>query len=171
MRVFCMLILLTGLFAAGCTQADKAKDLAAELNKTNIQKVSNAFSLYGNMNNFKSPKSKEELIEYIKTGDGLEYSLDVMGIDKDKFQDMFVSSVDGEEFIIRYKSRVSAMGGGVPIAFEKTGVDGIRRVGLSNGKVIEADDKTYERLMKGKVSKEEKGDTLSDQADADGGIE
>lgn len=167
MRIFCVLILLTGLFA-GCGGADKAKDLAAELNKTNIQKVSNAFSLYGNMNNFKSPANKQELIDYIKTGDGLDYSLEVMGIDKDSFQDMFVSSVDGEEFVIRYKARVTAMGGGVPIAFEKTGVNGIRRVGLSNGTVIEADDKAYARLMKGKVSKEEKGDTLADQAGADG---
>lgn len=170
MRSFLTLAFLAVLII-GCSESDKSTELAAELNATNIQKVANAYSLYANMNNFQSPKSKDELIEFIKTGDGIDYSLDAMDINRDEFQDMFVSSVDGEEFIINFKARISAMGGGSPIAFEKTGVDGIRRVGMSNGKIVEADKDTYERLMKGKVTKEEKGQTADEQADADFGIE
>ena len=152
----------------GCSGEDKVGKIAAELNKSNIQKVSNAFTLYGNMNNFQSPKDKGELIDYIKTSPHIEYNLGLMGIDPNTFEELFVSSVDGEEFVIRYKSRVTAMRGGVPIAFEKTGVDGIRRVGLSNGKIVEADKKTYDRLMKGKVSKDEAGATAEQ---AGGGID
>lgn len=162
MRSFIALVFALVCFT-GCSTENKVKKVTGELNKANIQKVSNAFSLYSDMNNFKSPKNKSELVDFIKTSPHIEYNLDLMEIDPNTFEDLFVSSVDGEEFVIRYKSKVTAMGGGVPIAFEKIGVDGIRRVGLSNGVVVDADKETYDRLMKGKVSKEEAGQT-ADQA-------
>jgi hypothetical protein len=149
--VFCSIV-----FSIGCEGPNRAKEITRSFNKTNIQKVANSFVLYASMNQNRSPKNKEELVDYITTSKHIDYNLDMMDIDPAGFPDLFVSSVDGEEFVIRYRARVSAMGSNAPLVFEKTGVDGIRRVALANGRIIEADDKAYERLMKGKLIDSEK---------------
>jgi hypothetical protein len=43
-----------------------------------------------------------------------------------------------------------------PFIFEKVGVDGMRLVMISNRKILEVtDDKKYQKLLKGKVGKED----------------
>lgn len=159
LQLLSLLILMT----VGCGPAPKIDSVAADLNKTNIQRVATAFTAYAFFNGMKSPQSKEEIVEFVRTSDKIDRTIKAMGIDRNKFDEVFVSSVDGEEFIVRYESKIREMGGAVPIAFEKTGVDGIRRVGLSNGKIIDADEATYKRLMKGKTSKGEKGLKLQEE--------
>ncbi len=160
---YVLALLMLTLMTAGCAPPDKAGARAAELNKTNIQKVATAFTAFSFFNGMKSPQSKEEIVDFIRTSKQIDRTIKAMGIDRNKFEEVFVSSVDGEEFIVRYATRIREMGGGVPIAFEKTGVNGIRRVSLSNGKIIEADKATYDRLMKGKTTKEEKGFSLDEE--------
>ncbi len=161
------LMWIISLVIAGCSGQDKMKNLTRSLNETNIQKLANSYSLAaGGRNNFTPPKSKQELIDFITTAPGIERNLDAMGIDKDSFEDLFISSVDGEEFVVRWGAKVTAMGESVPIVFEKTGIDGIRRVGFANGPVLEADDSTYARLLAGKVSSDEAGPDQREQMEA-----
>lgn len=158
-----LLLSLLLLISVGCGPSQKSDNIAADLNKTNIQRVATAFNAYAIFNDMKSPQSKEEIVEFVRTSDRIDRTIKAMGIDRNKFNEVFISSVDGEEFVVRYQSRIKPMGGAVPIAFEKTGVDGIRRVGLSNGKIVEADEATYERLMKGKMTKEERDLGIDDE--------
>jgi hypothetical protein len=157
-KFFFSAALLCGIvLGIGCEGPNKAKEITRSFNKTNIQKVANSIVLYASMNQNRGPKNKEELVEYITTSKHIDYNLDMMDIDPASFPDLFISSVDGEEFTIRYPARISTMGSNAPLVFETAGIDGIRRVALANGKVIEADAKAYDRLMKGKLLDSEKG--------------
>jgi hypothetical protein len=137
----------------GCGSNSVQDRLRAE-NATNIMKVTNAYKLYANMHENRGPASADELKQFLKTNQQIKLNLELMGLELSELDSYFVSEVDGEEFVIRWDIPITASIPLDPIAFDKTGVDGVRRVSLACDVVIEAkDDATYERLMEGDVKR------------------
>lgn len=149
---------LTAIFAAcllinhsGCGSSDVA-DLVAENNKTHIQKVANAYSLYEKRLG-KAVTSKEELIEFVQSGQNIAKNLEFMNIDPSAFPDYFVSERDDEEFFIRWGISVPDRTAAQPLVFEKTGVDGLRQVCFSNSVIEEVDANQYDKWKSRGVKK------------------
>ena len=154
-----MMLLASLCCLNGCGNPDPAAEVAAERNKTNIQKVANAYVLFSALNRNRGPESKEELVGFVKNKSSIDRNLKLMGIDRDGFEDRFISEVDHQEFKIRWKLRINPAGTvAVPLVFEKTGVDDVRRVALSDSRILEVDSvKKYKDLMAGKFSKGDAG--------------
>jgi len=135
--------LMAGL--VGCTD-ENAKRLA-EMNTSNIQRVSNLYAGFQNMKSSKGPQSEAEFKEFAKAFD--PERLRAMGFDPANVDAAFVSERDGQPFKIRYK-----VGGGrgsvAPVTFEAVGKDGKKQVGFTGGKVEEVDEATYQQYWSGK---------------------
>ena len=102
-------------------------------------------------------------MNFIQTNEYLDRGLDLMGIERDAFPDMFTSEVDGEELDVLWGTKISAMGGSKALVFEKTGAEGVRRVAFSDGKIQEVtSDDEYQSLRAGK------GDEAVDQKALEG---
>lgn len=142
----------------GCRGTDPAAEVMAQRNASNIQKVASAYVLYLELNSGKPPKSEEQLKEYIATYEKLKPNLEMMGIDPATFEDCFVSKLDDEKFMVRWGVKFDPERAAVPLVFEKTGVDGVRRVALSDSRILEVSDEAeYKRLLSGKISKDDAG--------------
>ncbi len=140
-------VALAGL--VGCTD-ENAKRLA-EMNPTNIQRLSNLYAGFQNMKSSGGPKDEAELKGFIKAYD--PERLRAMGVDPGNPDSVFVSERDGKPFKVRYK-----VGGGrgsvAPVVFEAEGKDGKKQVGFTGGKVEEVDDATYQQYWSGKGGSE-----------------
>jgi hypothetical protein len=106
-----------------------------------------------------SPASKEELINFLQTDPNIDRNLEFMGIDRGQYENFWTSENDGEEFTVLWGQKVTSFEGvGIPIVFEKSGADGVRQVGLTNGTILDvSDDAKYDRLLKGKIDKADAG--------------
>ena len=130
--------------AAGTKRAEQV----GEMNKSNIQRISNMYAAYQNMKGSGGPKDEADLKAWIR-----EYApnkLEMMKIDVNNLDGLFTSERDGKPFKIRYK-----VGGGrgsvVPVVFEQEGVGGKKQVGFTGGKVEEVDAAEYAALWSGKT--------------------
>ena len=142
----------------GCGGGDPAADIVAERNQTSIQKIGNAYILYSALNQNRGPKNKEELIDFVSSYEGIDRNLGLMGIERTGFENHFVSSVDAKEFEVRWGLRINPDGAAVPLVFEQEGDGNVRRVALSDSRILEVeDDKKYNELLAGKISKGDAG--------------
>lgn len=155
-----LFLLLT--FAAcllGCdSKSARDTEFVRNANDTNIKKVATAYSLYASRSGYTGPKSKEDLITFIKTNKKIEKNLERIGLERDKIEEIFISENDGEEFEIKWGVFINPdrQRAKEPFVFEKTGKDGVRLVMLSNKKILEvSDDAKYRKLLKGKVDRED----------------
>ncbi len=153
------LFLMLVVCLCGCDgKSARNAEFLKNANDTNLKKVFTAYSLYSSRHGYTGPKSKEVLINFIKTNDKLTKYLDRSGLQRDTIEEIFISENDGEEFEIRWGVFVNPdpLRAKEPIAFEKVGKDGVRLVILSNRKVLEvSDDAKYRKLLKGSVSRED----------------
>ena len=142
---------MVGVFLAGllgCNR-DKTAEQVGEMNKSNIQRVSNMYAAYQNMKSSGGPKDEADLKAWIKEYDPNKLSM--MKIDANNLDGLFTSERDGKPFKVRYK-----VGGGrgsvSAVVFEQEGVNGKKQVGFTGGRVDEVDDATYNQLWAGKIS-------------------
>jgi hypothetical protein len=147
-RYLCGLI---GVFLAGvlgCNR-DKTAELVGDMNKSNIQRISNMYAANQNMKSSGGPKDEADLKAWIKEYD--PHKLSMMKIDPNNLDGLFTSERDGKPFKIRYK-----VGGGrgsvEAVVFEQDGVGGKKQVGFTGGRVDDVDNSTYNQLWAGKVS-------------------
>lgn len=164
----CLFLALLGSISTGCGGADPRADVTAQRNATNIQKVASAYVLFLELHSGKPPESKNELMEYITTYEKIRRNLDMMGIDPATFGDCFVSKLDDEDFTVRWGVKFNPERASVPLVFERTGVDGVRRVALSDSRVLEVSDQgEYDQLLAGKISKDDAGEDAAIGGEAD----
>jgi hypothetical protein len=139
-----------GLGAVGCS-SDKTKEQIAAMNTSNAQRVANIYAGFQNGKGGAGPKDEAEFKAFIREYDPAKLS--AMGIDPGNLDKVFTSERDGKPFTIRYK-----VGGGrgavAPVVFEKDGVNGMRQVGFTGGKVEEVDEARYKDLLAGKSGTE-----------------
>lgn len=145
------LVLAATLFLLGChSNSAQIDDFAAENNKSNIQKVTNAYLLMAAKNDFRGPKSEDQFREFLANDQRITNNLEFMGIDRSELDQYFVGR-DGQPFQIRYGLSGLDPSSSAPLVFESQGIDDIRQVGFSNWTIQDvADDKQYQRLLKGK---------------------
>ena len=113
---------MIGVFLAGllgCNR-DKTAEQVGEMNKSNIQRVSNMYAAYQNMKSSGGPKDEADLKAWIKEYDPNKLSM--MKIDANNLDGLFTSERDGKPFKVRYK-----VGGGrgsvSAVVFEQEGVE------------------------------------------------
>ena len=167
--VIFLLQLASLLCLSGCGAGpDPAAEIVAKRNRTNIQKVANAYILFSALKHNRGPRSKDELVEFVKNKPSIDRNLGLMGIERDDFEKCFVSESDLTEVDVRWGLRINPDGAAVPLVFETKGVDGVRRVALSGGRVLEVDDdKKYKNLMAGKIKQADAGEAIGDGSGQD----
>ena len=135
---------------SGCGDGMSGK--IAKLTKDHVRKVALMYTVYSQAHKFQGPSSEEELKTWLmedpKAGDRLRR----FGVEINDFDSIMTSNRTGERLEIRWGVKTRPMAPPYPVAFETTGVDGTRLIGMANGPMIEVDnDEDYEMLKKGKV--------------------
>jgi hypothetical protein len=166
-----ILLLVSIAWLNGCnSKAARDLEFVRNANDTNIKKVATAYRLYASRFGYMGPKSKEELVDFIRTNESIEKNLERIGLERDKIEEIFVSENDGEEFEIRWGVFMNPdqLRAKEPFVFEKTGKDGVRLVMISNRKLLEVtDDAKYKKMLKGKIDKEDAKTDLERQMEAE----
>ncbi len=132
--------------SAGCP--DTSVDFT-EHNDTNVERVRNMYSMFMESHSMKGPKSKEQLKKFITTNARAKVLMERIGLDRDEFDNYFVGMRDEEEIVVRWGLNGFA---DHAIAFEKTGVDGMRYIAL--GDAQEFSEEEYDDWFDGTTKPE-----------------
>lgn len=124
-------------------------------NKTQIQRMRNCYMMFMEINNYKGPKDKEELVHFLQTHSEAIIRRERMGIADDEIEAIFVSERDGKPFKILWGLDGVA---DHAVVFEETGIEGRRLVALGIPREVEKEE--YEAYLSGKI----KPDTPSGSA-------
>lgn len=145
-----IIICVTLALFSGCT-GDRVASQVAAVSKTNLQKLSNIYSLYVVRNGYKGPKDEETFRDFLENDPSIEKNIGYMGVGRDDFDKISISDRDNEPLLVRYGLKLPPMSPKQPQVLETVGVDGIRMVIMSNGDIVEVeDDAEYEKMASGK---------------------
>ena len=153
-NAFCLCCV--ALVAVGCGEGDFAKDAVADANKNNVQRVANCYMFFQmSSKGYRGPANLEEFKTFLANPDNAQ-NLELMGADPSNIDAMFISERDNEPIKVRFSVVGSARGCNEPVAFETTGVDGVRLVGFTTSKVKEVSDAAeYDQMFSGKYVADE----------------
>lgn len=151
------LVLVSMVLSCGCGESrNSADDIRNSWNNTNMERLISLYIQHQRSHIWRGPADEAKFKEYIRSLD--EGSLASFRIEADKLDDLFINERDSEPFEIRYKLKGSARSPRLPIVFERTGVDGIRKVGFNAKKIIDVDnEQDYQDLLAGKQISEASG--------------
>jgi hypothetical protein len=135
----------------GCGDSQLGQEIKAN-NTTTHQILTNCYRLYATFNDRNGPPDEQTFKEFLKTNDGIERNLKLMGLSRDLVDSYFVSDRDGEPFVVLYGNAI-APGSNDPLVLEQTGVDGTRAVSLTSKMIEVTNDDDYQKLLKGKIPK------------------
>lgn len=145
-----LLLLCLVCLSLGCGD-DSLSTTYKEMNKLNMQKLANSYVMFASVNKGMGPKDAAELENFIKTDERVAPRLGMSSGDLGNVGDLFISDADGEPFQIRYGLKIRTDEDFSPLVFDKTGVDGMRRVARADNLVLEiTDDKKYDQLWAGR---------------------
>ncbi len=165
------LVLLSVCCFVGCgSSAQRNAEFVAASNDQNIKKVTSLYQLFASRTDYNGPKSKEQLIEFVNSNQSIVENLELLGIDRGKINEYFISENDGQEFDFRWGVWINPDFERTkePLVFEKVGKDGVRLVMLSNRKILEIrDDAKYKTLFEGNVDSEDAKTDLEKEEEAD----
>ena len=149
MRYFTLSLLFVCSFLIGCG-GDSVSSRVAAYNKENVQKAGTLYTIYSSLNGFTGPASVEEMKEFVISNPNATKRAEFVGMDVSRLDDYLVGR-DGEPLKFRWSVKTGPLGPPYPICFEVTGVDGVRLVGVSGGRIEECeDDDEYEDMLNGK---------------------
>lgn len=150
MLVVVILALATNLLI-GCAR-DKASEMFAAVNSTNIQRVANLYCVYQAQNNFVGPKDESELKRFIAEMHPSRHKY--FGVDVNRLDELFISERDKKPFRIRWELVAKPRQGPIPIAFESEGRNGMFMVAFSSFEVGEFEKFDYDQLWAGRRDEE-----------------
>lgn len=139
---------LLALGFSGCG-SNKANELLAANNDTNIKRLGSLYGFFHLKNQFRGPKNEDEFKKFISEQQPSRLAL--VGVSVSKLDELFVSERDKQAFSIRYGVDTKLRGAALPVIFEAKGVEGKRQVAFTNGHMQEVDPTQYEELRSGKV--------------------
>jgi len=145
---FALLMLVSLASLTGCGSRNTPEDAIANVNKTNIQRLTNLYVMYQMKNNFKGPKDEATFKAFLKNVKS--ETLGSMGVTPDSIDELFICERDGEPFNIRYGVPTTTRGSKEPVVFQKTGSGGKRMVGFLNMVQREVDEAEYDSLLNAK---------------------
>lgn len=147
-----VLLAVTGLsLFLGCSR-DKADEMFASVNASNIQRVANLYCVYQAQNNFVGPENEEQFKNFISQMHPSRHKS--YGINVDRLDELFISERDNQPLKIRWKLVAKPRQGPIPIAFESEGRNGKFMVAFSSFEIGEFDLAEYEQLWAGKRDEE-----------------
>ncbi len=148
--------------SSGCS-GDPIASHVASVSKTNLQKLSNVYSLYVSRNSNKGPKDEATFREFLETDPSIEKNIGYMGIARDDFEKISISERDNAPLLVRYGLSLPPMSPKQPQVLETVGVDGVRLVIMSNGDIVEvSDDAEYKKMASGKWKENREDSTTPD---------
>jgi hypothetical protein len=142
----CLMLFFVAALAplGGCAQNSSSHAAVAAANDSNIKRLANLYQSFASRHGWRGPKDEAEFKEFVR---GFPpHRLEMMGVDVDQIDAIFVSERDGQPLVVKYEIE-SGLGASIPIVFEQQGQDGKRMVGLTNGAVQEADETEYKKLL------------------------
>jgi hypothetical protein len=128
----------------GCSRTDPASRIGA-MNDTRIKQLANLYMAFQMRNGSNGPKDEAAFKSFIQSGMP-SHRLEMMRVDTNKLDELFVSERDGEPFLIKYGQSGGVMSK-LPVVFEKEGRAGKRQVASTNGQVEETDEGRYQELL------------------------
>jgi hypothetical protein len=145
-KITCLtcIIALSIILAAGCS--DGTASSIASYNNANIKRLTNLYSSYQAAHSFQGPTDEASLRSFVK--DQAPWRLQLMQVDADKLDELFISERDHKPFKVKY-GVVSGPGAVNALVFEQQGTSGKRQVGLNGGTVEEADEAQYKEMWEG----------------------
>jgi hypothetical protein len=133
------------VLAVGCSQDRQVAGIVAAKNDSNLKRLANLYQSYQLRHSSQGPKDEAAFKGYIQY-DMPAHRLEMMQIDPNNLDALFVSERDGQPFRVRY-----GVGGGagwvVAVVFEQQGVGGEKQVGFTDGTVESADENRYRQLL------------------------
>ncbi len=150
-----VLFLLMFSVVSGCS-GTSLKSSFQKANENNIERIANAYRMFASINNNVGPKDEEEFKNFLMTDDRIAPRLGLDSLDVENIDGYFTSSADNEPFVVLYGQKISPDFDYAAIVFDKTGVNGVRRIALACNEVIEVDNnKQYDRILAGKIQKKD----------------
>lgn len=150
-----VVLLLMFSVVFGCS-GPSLKSNFQKANENNIERIANAYRMFASINQNVGPKDEEEFKNFLRTDDRIAPRLGLDSIDVENIDGYFISSADNEPFVVLYGQKISPDFDYSALVFDKTGVDGVRRIALACSEVIEVDnDKQYDRILAGKIQKKD----------------
>lgn len=150
-----VLFLLMFSVVSGCS-GTSLKSSFQKANENNIERIANAYRMFASINNNVGPKDEEEFKNFLRTDDRIAPRLGLDSLDVENIDGYFTSSADNEPFVVLYGQKISPDFDYSAIVFDKTGVNGVRRIALACNEVIEVDNnKQYDRILAGKIQKKD----------------
>lgn len=119
------------------------EDAIRQSNKTNIQRLSNCYSMYQFNNGWQGPVDEASFKKYLS--EVRPEILSRMGIDD--IDSIFISERDGQPFKVRYAVKGTARGTSEAVVFEAEGSGGKKMVGFLNMTQREVDQAEYDQLL------------------------
>lgn len=121
----------------GCTGSSQQAQKQTSHLRTLLSMFNSAASQMG-----RPPKSEEELKGFIQEkGAKVLERLEIAGVDE-----LFLSERDGQPFVVLYGRKPQGVRRDV-VAYEQTGVDGIRHVGFDLGMIEDVDEEKFRELV------------------------
>src|SRR5436190_10432313 len=145
-KITCLtcIIALSIILAAGCS--DGTASSIASYNNANIKRLTNLYSSYQAAHSFQGPTDEASLRSFVK--EQAPWRLQLMQVDADKLDELFISERDHKPFKVKY-GVTSGPGAVNALVFEQQGVSGKRQVGLNGGTVEDADEAQYKEMWEG----------------------
>jgi hypothetical protein len=141
-------LLLSAILLLGGCSGDEGASAIAAVNGSNLQRLTNLYSAYQFDHYGPGPANETEFKAWIKKNMGPS-RLELMHIDPNNIDGVFISERDHKPFKIRYGVS-GGHGSGNAVVFEQDGVDGKKQVGANGGIVMDVDDAQYQEMWSGK---------------------
>ena len=142
----CLILFVVAALAplGGCSQNSSSHAAVAAANDSNIKRLANLYQSFASRHGWRGPKDEAEFKEFVR---GFPpHRLEMMGVDVDQIDAIFVSERDGQPLIVKYRSR-KWIGRRDPRRVRTAGARRQEKVGLTNGAVQEADETEYKKLL------------------------
>lgn len=151
-----LLVIVVPWLLGGCGGPNPS-DMVAAMNDSNIRKVANLYMAYQIRHGMMGPKDEAEFKQFIQT-EMQPNKLEMMNVDPNNVDALFVSETTGQPFEVSYGLRGSTMAI-MAVAYDQPGDNGKRRVGFTNAPVKEVDEQQYEQLKQNPQTKIETAPT------------
>lgn len=150
----CLLLLSSAVFI-GCGDDTVAKGFK-KANQLNMQKIANAYRMFASVNGNVGPKDEAEFKNFLTSDERVAPRLGLSSLELEDLDGYFTSAADGQPFVVLYGQTIRPDFDYSAIVFDKTGVDGMRRIALACSEIIDVtDDEQYDRILAGNIKKKD----------------
>ena len=140
------------LTIVACDRGPSVNALVAQATDSNVKRVAKMYTIFMRKNNWRGPKDKNELINFI--GQQNSDQMRTMGIDPGKLDGLFLSERDQQPLKIRWQMEGSPMAPPFAIVFEATPEPEQElgyQVGFTGSPARQVDQQEYDRLWSGEA--------------------